>query len=268
MEKINLNEIRNKIIDLKPIIHCITNPISINQCANSILSLGARPTMAEHPKEVKEITSTASSLLINLGNITDARKKSFYISINTAKKKKIPTTIDLVGVCGTSFRRKLAKKLIGKNPTLIKGNYSEIKSIVDNRYLFPGVDSDETLNENEVIESALKLSRKFGSIVLASGKNDIVTDGNRVCIIKNGVSQLAEVTGTGCMLGAICATILSVQSSFESVIYACALMGVCGEEAESEKGNGTFLIKLIDNISAITEEDLNKKLKIEVKNFE
>ena len=44
-----LNEICGAVREKRPLIHCITNPISINQCANVILAAGARPIMAEHP---------------------------------------------------------------------------------------------------------------------------------------------------------------------------------------------------------------------------
>ncbi len=262
MERKNLSEIRKELGELKPIIHCITNPISINQCANAILSLGARPTMAEHPKEVKKITLSASALLINLGNITDARKKSFNISAEVASKRRIPIVIDLVGISGSEYRRKLAKKLIRKNMAIIKGNYSEIFSFCNSKYHYAGVDCDKALTAEKIINCAANLAKKEKCVVLASGKSDIVTDGKNVCIINNGCSQLAAVTGTGCMLGAICATFLSVASAFESATLACTLLGICGEKAETNNGNGTFLLNLLDNLSKTNEEGFKEKVEV------
>ena len=117
------------------LIHCITNPISINQVANTILALGARPVMAEHPAEAEEITSTASSLLLNLGNITDVRMQSMKISLKTANDKGIPVTLDVCGAACSSLRRAYIKELLSKGSlTVIKGNYSEILALTDETY--------------------------------------------------------------------------------------------------------------------------------------
>ena len=71
------------------LIHCITNPISINDCANLILALGAKPIMACHPDEVEAITLNSSALALNLGNFDDIRAKSMMISAKCAKEKGI-----------------------------------------------------------------------------------------------------------------------------------------------------------------------------------
>lgn len=98
----------------KPLIHCITNPISINQCANTILSVGARAIMAEHPKEVCEITDASNALMLNLGNITDARMESMLLSLKKAKEKGLPVLLDVVGVACSKFRRQYVFKLLKK----------------------------------------------------------------------------------------------------------------------------------------------------------
>ena len=82
---IEFNDVLSAVSKKRPLIHCITNPISINQCANTILAVGAKPIMAEHPKEVSDITDNADALMINLGNITDARMESIMISVDVAK---------------------------------------------------------------------------------------------------------------------------------------------------------------------------------------
>ena len=107
-----LHEIRDDVQHKHPLIHCITNPISINQCANAILAVGARPIMAEHPLEVREITKTADALLCNLGNITDARMESIKIALITAKEKEIPTVIDAVGIACSELRRNFLSELV------------------------------------------------------------------------------------------------------------------------------------------------------------
>ena len=100
-----IHDIRKTVKQTQPLIHCITNPISINQCANAILAVGGRPIMAEHPMEVAEITRTAKALMLNLGNITDARMESIRISAKTATENGIPILLDAVGVTCSQLRR-------------------------------------------------------------------------------------------------------------------------------------------------------------------
>ena len=120
-----------KDMQKKPLIHCITNPISINQCATAILAVGAKPIMAEHPKEVAEITKTADALMLNIGNITDARMEAMPIALREASKKNIPIVLDIVGLACSSLRKSFVNGLMNEAmPTVIKGNYSEILMVV------------------------------------------------------------------------------------------------------------------------------------------
>lgn len=250
--------------DRKPLIHCITNPISINQCANAILAVGASPVMAEHPKEAAEITRTADALMLNIGNITDARMEAMPISLEEAAKKKIPVVLDIVGFACSSLRRELVDKLLRNAvPTLIKGNYSEIFALLHKEYSAFGVDADDFPDKNEIKASAIKLARKYNTIILATGKTDIITDGKRLVCLHNGTKQLSEITGTGCMLGALCASYLAEDNSFNSVVYACGMLGITGEMAETTIGNGTFMQRLMDCLSVITKAEIEKYLKKE-----
>ena len=141
-----------------PLIHCITNPISMNQCANTILALGARPIMAEHPDEVTEITRTASSLLLNIGNITDTRITSMRLSLKEANHIGIPVTLDAVGAACSSLRKMLVKLLLTSGKfACLKGNYSEIMSVFDDTYKTTGVDSDSGIDMAFVEKAVLKL---------------------------------------------------------------------------------------------------------------
>ncbi|MBQ8766394.1 MAG: hydroxyethylthiazole kinase [Clostridia bacterium] len=259
-----INKIRALVKDNNPLIHCITNPISINQCANTVLSVGARPIMAEHPKEVSEITKTTDALMLNIGNITDVRMESITISAKTAVENNIPFVFDVVGVACSEMRRKFATDLIEKYPpSIVKGNYSEIKALCSYDYKSAGVDSDGELNIESISKEALNLAQKYNCIVLASGKTDIVTDGQRLVYVKNGTSQLARITGTGCMLGALCAVYLSANKDIHSAITACVVLGICGELSRTEKGNGTFMVNLMDILSTLTDNDINKYIKTE-----
>lgn len=268
-------EIIKKLKCSNKLIHCITNPISMMQCANSVLGLGARPIMAEHPAEVVEITNSADALLINLGNISDVRMEAMRKSFETALYKRIPIVVDAVGVACSDIRKEFFyKKLItamdcicttqeSKPFLVIKGNYSEIKALYDDNYKGSGVDGDASLNTEDIASVAKELAKDLDAVILASGKTDIVTDTERTYAVANGVKELGMITGTGCMLGAICASFLAAQEDIEVVVEACAFLGIAGERAAKEPvGSGTFLVKLLDEVSLLQDEDIRKLAKI------
>ena len=257
-------ELINKLRNEKPLIHAITNPISINQCANTAISLGALPIMAEHPEEVQEITQTAKALLLNLGNITNVRMKSMLLSSQVANKNKIPIVLDAVGVACSALRRNFANKMLQKTSfSAIKGNYSEIYALDNSDYTASGVDAESFPCMNSIQKSAIRLARKYNTIILASGKEDIITDGKRLFLLKNGHPRLSSVTGTGCMLGMMCAVFLSVHNNIQAVCMAAAMLGICGEQASTFRGNGSFFTGLMDSISLLTDKDFENSLRME-----
>ncbi len=266
----------------KPLIHCITNPIAMNQSANAVLALGARPIMAEHPKEVKEITETADALLINFGNISDVRMESMMISLKTANAVHIPVVVDVCGVACSHLRLDFFEELT-KSGTIrvIKGNYSEVLALYDRNYRGSGVDASGDIEKEAVERAVAFLVKTYGAMVLATGKEDIlafkkeqfsekitdyavkdageesvkscnnakssvIIDGIEVIRITGGCAQMGTVTGTGCMLGAIIATFLAFDDSKESVEKAAKFFGECGNRAKTDKGGGTFMVNLID----------------------
>lgn len=231
------------------LIHCITNPISMNQCANTILALGARPIMAEHPDEVMEITRTASALLLNLGNITDTRITSMRLSLREANSAGIPVTLDAVGAACSSMRKTLVKLFLTSGRfACLKGNYSEIVALYDDTYRSSGVDSDKDIDEALAEKAVLKLSSDNNTIAVATGRTDLIAYGGNITRVEGGTEQLSKATGTGCMLGAVIATFLAEENSCESVIKACRFFKDCGAKAKTEKGIGTFMVNLLDEI--------------------
>lgn len=262
----NQQAIQDILLDVRqkqPLIHCITNPISINQCANAILAVGGRPMMAEHPKEVAEITRTAKTLMLNLGNITDVRMESIENSAQTAARAEIPILLDAVGIACSRLRRDYIHELLSAvTPTVIKGNYSEINALYQDSYHSSGVDAED-LDVTAISHAAVTLAREMNTIILASGKVDIVTDGKQLVHVHNGTPQLSTVTGTGCMLGALCATYLSANTQMEAVITACVVLGIGGEMAETQQGSGTFFVNLMDALSTLTAENIYTNINLE-----
>ena len=267
----NLLQIKNSIRLTKPLIHCITNPISINDCANVVLAVGGKPIMAEHPLEVAEITSVSKSLGVNLGNITDVRMESMIISGRTALEKKIPQVIDLVGVACSALRLEYAKKFISEcHPNVIKGNMSEIKAICGMNSNSKAIDvgKDDIITEdnfNDTITILKNFSKKIGAVIAVTGVIDIITDGVYTYFIENGCEMLSMITGTGCMVNSLIATYISTGEILEGTVLAVALMGICGELSQNAKGTGSFRTELIDNIFNISDEVIIKKIKY--KNF-
>lgn len=260
----SIHKICEKLREQKPLIHCITNPISINQCANAVLAVGARPIMAEHPKEVREITETASALMLNLGNITDVRMASMQISAQAASRKQIPILLDAVGVACSKLRRDYVSNMIKATmPTVIKGNYSEINALYHESYCSSGVDADAALDVRAMDQAAVELARAYHTVILASGKVDIVTDGTRLVHIKNGTPQLSGITGTGCMLGALAASYLSAKPDMDAAITACVMLGICGQLAETGRGSGSFMVGLMDALSTVKNTDIERYLDME-----
>lgn len=263
-----LKELIKTIKENKPLIHCITNPISINDCANAVLAVGANPIMAEHPKEVAEITKMSKSLAVNLGNVTDARLESIMISGKIARDNDIPCVIDLVGVACSKFRNDFAKSFIKEcKPSVIKGNITEIKSIHSRHFSSNGVDvlsSDEVTNENLLININLlkELSEKTNSVIVATGITDIIAYKNKCYIISNGNKMMTQITGTGCILNVLIGSFISTGEILKGTVLAAAYLGIAGEIACTELGTGTFRVRLIDALSTMSDEDFSKLVKL------
>lgn len=259
----SLGDLRKRIKEEKPLIHCITNPISIHDCANIILAAGARPIMAEHPLEVEEITATAGALMLNLGNITDVRMESMERSLRTARKAGIPVLLDLVGVSCSSLRNDFSQHLLEIGGiSVIKGNMSEILTAAGMPSHSTGIDAgtEDALrggNFSEVCRAFSGLANRLGCVVMATGPEDLITDGNETVLVGNGTAKLSEITGTGCMLGALTAAFLPEKDAFLASLLGAVLMGAAGEMAEKyAKGPGSFQAELLDQIYGIGTKEL------------
>lgn len=263
-----------------PLIHCITNPISINDCANILLAIGARPIMAEHPEEVTEITAIAKGLALNLGNITDARMASMKISADTAKDKGIPFVLDLVGLSCSQLRQKYAKELLQiAVPDIIKGNISELRTLLG-LPTTPGMGIEAGQKEMVTRENALeyagifqKQAQEYNTVLLATGPIDLVVSSDEAYIIANGSNALASITGTGCMnnvlAGACLAGIHGISSQATNntlaAILSCLLLGIAGENIQDiylNQGPGSFHYSLMDSISKLTPQTIAQQCNI------
>ena len=248
----NLQGIRDK----KPLIHHITNYVTVNDCANMTLAIGASPVMAEDIGEVEEMVSFAATLVINMGTLNSRTIESMVVAGKKARKMGIPVIFDPVGVGATTLRTATAERIIREvSPSVIRGNMSEIKIIAGFEETIKGVDSVASAQDGEQV--AQELSHKLSSVIAITGKQDIIAQGDRIVRINNGHSMLAQVTGTGCMatslIGCFCG---ATNDWFTGAVAGVMTMGLAGEIAQQSlragEGIGTFRIRLFDAVSTMS----------------
>ena len=249
----------------KPLVHCITNYVTANDCANIILAIGGAPTMADAIEEVDDIESQASALVLNIGILSYDIIETMIEAGRAANRFGIPVVLDPVGVHSSSFRKSAALKILKKvNVTAIRGNLAEIKSLCGMKIISSGVDSIENDEQSEIKKVIDKVSKKYNAIVAVSGEIDYITDGERVVSISNGNSIMAKVTGTGCMSSALVGAFIgSYDDYFIAVVAAVAVMGISGEIAlenlKESEGSGTYKARLIDAVYNIKPSHIQTK---------
>lgn len=242
------------------IVHNITNYVTAGDVANAQLAVGVSPVMAEDIKEVKEITANSDALNLNTGTLNRQKLKAMHLSSKTANKKGIPIVLDMVGA-GNTHRRNAILRLIKKYKfTVIKGNASEFKSIIEN-ISFCGVDAIEDMDDTEAVKM---FAGKLKTIALVTGKNDIITEGNRVVLIKNSTEMLKYITGAGCMLSGITAAYLAEENTFEQTVKAVSAMAVSAQLAGCDKA-GTFRVNLFNELFSINDEKIEENIVYEIK---
>lgn len=260
-----LQEIANLLLEIKnkrPLVHHITNYVTVNDCANITLAIGASPVMADDIGEVGEMVSFASSLVINIGTLNARSIESMIAAGRKAREKGIPIVFDPVGVGATKLRTATAKKIIeAVRPSVIRGNMSEIKSLAGLDAVIKGVDSIAGEEEGEKV--ARQLSQELSCVIAITGKQDIIAQGDRVCCIDNGHAILSQVTGTGCMATSLIACFCGVASDmFLGAAGGVMAMGLAGELArqslQTGEGIGTFRVRLFDTVGSMTVEDILK----------
>lgn len=258
-----------------PLVQCITNFVTVNDCANIILAAGGSPSMADDVREAAEAVRGSAALVCNLGAI--AAVDAMVSAGKTANELGKPVVLDPVAAGNTALRRQESGRLLaGVKFAAIRGNASEIRALARGELTGSGVDvsgedavTDATLPRT--VETARLLAKQTGAVVAVSGPIDVVTDGGQTILLRNGCATMARITGSGCMLtsllGAFCGA--DPGHPFEAACAAIAAMGVAGDLAEERRlrngtGNATFRTDLIDAVFNLTEEQLNGRVRYEV----
>ena len=270
-----IRELFTNVKMTEPLVQCITNFVTVNDCANILLAIGATPTMAMDQREVEEAVSRVSALVCNMGAIEHA--ESMILAGKRAKELGIPVILEPVGAGGTTLRRETVKRLIEEvHFTAIRGNASEIKAIAGINVSGRGVDvsKEDIVSEMSLEDDILtfeELARQIQCVVAVSGAIDVITDGAQTILVRNGCKTMARITGSGCMLttliGAFCGA--NKDAAFHATSLAIAVMGIAGEFAEEKRlknktGNATYRNDLIDAIFNITVEEIEENINYEI----
>ena len=258
-----------------PLVHCITNFVTVNDCANIILAAGGSPSMAHDIREVEEAVEGAQALYCNLGAVEDT--EAMILAGKRANALGKPVVFDPVAAGGTGLRRETVKKLLSEVQfSVIRGNASEIRGLAGEESTGSGVDvsaldviTEENLKPS--MEMVRALAEKTGSVIAVSGVIDVISDGKRSMVLRNGCATMSRITGSGCMLTAMIAAYCGAmpEDAFTAACAAMAAMGVCGELAEEKRlqngtGNATFRTDMIDAVFNLTGQQLEEGMRYEI----
>ncbi|XP_027366848.1 hydroxyethylthiazole kinase isoform X2 [Abrus precatorius] len=251
-----------------PLIQCITNFVSMDLMANTLLSAGASPAMLHSLEELPDFTPRASALCINVGTLSPSWFPAMKAAAQLCSSLATPWVLDPVAVSASAFRLDACRQLLTFNPAVVRGNASEIialslASTQPHNATAKGVDS---VHESmDAVEAAKLLARTSGAIVAVSGATDVVTDGNKVVSAHNGVPLMQKITATGCSVTALIAAFVAVDKyqALEATVSALAVFGVAGELGmKLAKGPASLRIHLIDALYGLDEAALQSHVNI------
>lgn len=248
----------------RPLVHQITNYVSMNDCANITLAAGASPVMAQDRREAADMAAQARALVVNLGTLQSHHVEAMFEAARRARALSIPVVFDPVGAGGVPYRTEVAAAFLQEiRPAIVRCNLSEARTLCGLQASGRGVDAGE---DGAAPEAARLLAQRTGGVAAVTGATDYVAQGGRVARVENGHAHLARVTGTGCMTTALCASFAAVCEPFRAAVCGVAAMGVAGEIAAASlragEGLGTFRVRLVDAVSLLDGAQLARLAKL------
>ncbi|KAK9828855.1 hypothetical protein WJX72_002417 [[Myrmecia] bisecta] len=226
--------------------------------ANTLLAAGASPAMVHATEEAEQFIQLANALLINVGTLSPTWVESMKVAAHFAQKAGKPWILDPVGAGATAHRLEAIMQLMKLRPTLVRGNASEIMAVAGAAgATSKGVDS--TAESTEALEYGMQLARTYGCIVAISGAEDLVTDGERLVRVANGVKMLQSITATGCAVTALAAAFVACapEDPLLATAHAFAVFGLASEvAARSAKGPGSLRVGLLDQLYGLEEQQV------------
>ena len=261
MEILNeIGQILDQVRINKPLVHHITNYVTVNDCANITLAIGGSPIMADDIAEMEDMVKISNALVINIGTLNKRTIKSMLVAGKQANKRGIPVILDPVGVGASSFRQQAVKQICRQiKLAVVRGNASEITFMAGQESSGRGVDAQKGLTQSE--QCARELAKGLGCVVAMTGEVDIVTNGIDVVSIKDGNELMESITGTGCMCTSLVAAFCGVTSQyFEAAVGGVACMSLAGDIAfvvlGEKKGTSSYRQAIVDTISYMNRDTL------------
>ncbi|MBS4175126.1 hydroxyethylthiazole kinase [Bacillus sp. FJAT-49736] len=266
MDKTIINKVLQKVRAENPLVHNITNVVVTNFTANGLLALGASPVMAYAPEEVGDMAKIADALVLNMGTVTSATVEAMIIAGKSANAHDVPVIFDPVGVGATPYRSEMANRIVSEiKISLIRGNVAEIASLAGIQAEVKGVDAVGI--QGSPMDIAIQAAQKLQTFIVITGKEDFITDGHTTYVIQNGDAILTKVTGTGCLLTSVIGAFTAVEEDLMmAAVSAVAAYGIAAELAVAKiltKVPGNFQIELLNQLSAISEQDIIEKALVE-----
>lgn len=249
----DLNAVRSQ----SPLVQNITNYVAMNTTANALLAVGASPVMAHAVEEVVDMANIASSLVINIGTLSKNWVDAMIKAGKAAQEKDIPVIFDPVGAGATAYRTETSLQIISEcHPTVIRGNASEITSLVEEKGNTKGVDSSAT-SESAVYHAQL-LAENTGAVVVISGTVDYIIDSQSLIEVRNGSPLMGKVTGLGCTATAIVGAFAAVNKNYlHAAAHAMTVMGITGEiAAKKSAGPGTMQMHFLDALYMLSQNEI------------
>ncbi|MED1470832.1 hydroxyethylthiazole kinase [Bacillus salipaludis] len=255
MNKKFISATLQKVREKNPLVHNITNIVVTNFTANGLLALGASPVMAYAPEEVADMAKIAGALVLNIGTLNSIEIESMIIAGKSANENGVPVIFDPVGAGATPFRTETAKKLMNEvRISVIRGNAAEIANVAGLNWEIKGVDAGES--NGNAMELAIQTAQKLNTVVVITGKDDVISDGKKTFIVHNGHPILTKVTGTGCLLTAVIGAFSAVEKDLVSASVSALVFYGSAAEIAAEKtasmGPGSFQIEFLNQLYQVS----------------
>ncbi|TGZ85593.1 TMP-TENI-domain-containing protein [Ascodesmis nigricans] len=252
----NISSILKNVHEHKSMIHHITNDVVKNFSANVCLAAGGSPIMSENIEETADLARINGAFVLNMGTASPDAHPLFFEAIRSNNQFGNPVVFDPVGAGASKLRRSTTAVILGAGYIdVIKGNEGEIRTVAGETVEMRGVDSVDTILDDEGESSKTKallvstVAQRHKNIVVMTGVTDWVSDGKSVIAISGGHMLQGVVTGTGCSLGTVIATMIANNRNckFLSVIVAIIVYNYAAmRAAEGVEGPGSWAVAFID----------------------
>lgn len=275
MEAFALKKALDNVRATTPLVHNITNYVTVNDCANALLAIGASPIMSDEPADVEDIQTICGGLVLNIGTLNERTIAGMFAAGERAGALGHPIVLDPVGAGASALRTQTAGNLLDKlDMSVVRGNMSEVKALAGAAAATRGVDANpnDAVTEENLAESAAfvrVLAAKTNAIVAVTGAIDVVADAERAFAVRNGTPLMGRITGAGCMLSCLVAAFVAANpdAPLEATTAAVTAMGLAGQTAQKRMGgfdgNGSFRTYVLDALYRMDGEALEAGAQVE-----